>query len=83
MNAWSAEGKPIVITTQVPHEGSDIGVYQVGARAKSIAGVLQAHTMTAESAVTKLMWILPQTKDLERIEQLFYTPVAHDLLKFE
>lgn len=83
VHAWSAEGKPIVITTQVPHEGSDIGVYQVGARAKRIPGVLQAHTMTVESAVTKLMWILPQTKDLERIEQLFYTPVAHDLLKFE
>ena len=83
VHAWSAEGKPIVITTQVPHEGSDIGVYQVGARVRSIPGVLQAHTMTAESAVTKLMWILPQTQDLERIEQLFYTPVAHDLLKFE
>ncbi|MBQ7887028.1 MAG: asparaginase [Clostridia bacterium] len=83
VNAWSAEGKPIVITTQVPHEGSDIGVYQVGARVRNIPGVLQAHTMTVESAVTKLMWILAQTKDLERIEQLFYTPVAHDLLKFE
>ncbi len=39
--------------------------------------------MTVESVVTKLMWILPQTSDLERIEQLFYTPVAHDLLRFE
>ena len=83
VNAWSAAGKPIVITTQVPHEGSDIGVYQVGARVRSIPGVLQAHTMTAESAVTERRWILPQTQDLERIEQLFYTPVAHDLLKFE
>ena len=27
--------------------------------------------------------ILPQTDSLERIEQLFYTPVAHDLLTFE
>ena len=39
--------------------------------------------MTVESAVTKLMWILPQTKDLDTIKQLFYTPVAHDLLRFE
>ncbi len=83
VNAWSAVGKPIVITTQVPHEGSDIAVYQVGARAANLPGVLQAHTMTVESVVTKLMWILPQTTDLERIAQLFYTPVAHDLLTFE
>lgn len=32
-SAWSSAGKPIVITTQVPHEGSDLAVYQVGARA--------------------------------------------------
>ena len=67
----------------MPHEGSDLGVYQVGARAASLPGVLQAHTMTVESAVTKLMWILPQTHCLERIEQMFYTPVAHDLLRYE
>ena len=83
VNAWSAAGKPIVISTQVPHEGSDIAVYQVGARAANLPGVLQAHTMTVESVVTKLMWILPQTSDMERIAQLFYTPVAHDLLTFE
>ncbi len=83
VRAWSDAGKPIVITTQVPHEGSDIAVYQVGARAANLPGVLQAHTMTVESVVTKLMWILPQTSDLERIAQLFYTPVAHDLLTFE
>ena len=83
VHAWSVAGKPIVITTQVPHEGSDIAVYQVGARAANLPGVLQAHTMTVESVVTKLMWILPQTSDLERIAQLFYTPVAHDLLTFE
>ena len=83
VNAWSADGKPIVITTQVPHEGSDLGVYQVGARAANLPVVLQAHTMTVESAVTKLMWILPQTHCLERIEQMFYTPVAHDLLQYD
>ena len=67
----------------MPHEGSDLGVYQVGARAASIPGVLQAHTMTVESVVTKLMWILSQTRDLNTLSQLFYTPVAHDLLRFE
>ena len=33
--------------------------------------------------IAKLMWILSQTSDPHTIEQLFYTPVAHDLLRFE
>ena len=82
-SAWSSAGKPIVITTQVPHEGSDLAVYQVGARVAAQPGILQAYTMTAEAVVTKLMWILPQTRDLAQIKRLFYTPIACDLLLFE
>lgn len=82
-SAWSSAGKPIVITTQVPHEGSDLAVYQVGARAAAQPGILQAYTMTAEAVVTKLMWILPQTCHLAQIKKLFYTPIARDLLVFE
>ena len=83
LSAWGRAGKPVVITTQVPHEGSDLAVYQVGARIAGTPGVLQAHTMTVESVVTKLMWILPQAETLDAVERLFYTPVAHDLLRFE
>jgi len=83
VRAWSSAGRPIVITTQVPHEGSDLTVYQVGARAVGMPGVLQAHMMTLESVVAKLMWILPQTNDLLEIERLFYAPIASDLLRFD
>lgn len=83
VRAWSEAGKPIVITTQVPHEGSDLAVYEVGARAARMPGLLQAHTMTVEAVVTKLMWILAQTREPGEIERLFLTPVAHDLLTFE
>ena len=69
--AWSSAGKPIVITTQVPHEGSDLAVYQVGARAAAQPGILQAYTMTVEAVVTKLMWILGQTHVRSEIERLF------------
>jgi len=82
LTAWRESGKPIVITTQVPHEGSDLAVYEVGARIAKTPGILQAHTMTIESVVTKLMWILPQTRELAKIESMFYTPIAHDLLRF-
>lgn len=75
-----AAGKTVVITTQVESEGSDIGVYQVGYRLKGLAGVLEAYDMTLEAVVTKLMWALAQTADPAEIKQMFYTPVAHDIL---
>ena len=49
------------------------------ARAAAQPGILQAYTMTVEAVVTKLMWILPQTRDLTEIKRLFYTP---DCLRF-
>ena len=69
-------------TTQVPFEGSDLGVYQVGARVKEKYDVIEAYNMTLEATVTKLMWILAQTNDAQRVREMFYTPVAHDLLLF-
>ncbi len=79
---WLKEGKPVVMTTQVPHEGSDLPKYQVGGCVAGQGGVLEAYNMTLEAVVTKLMWILPQTRDAERVRALFYAPVAHDLLTF-
>jgi len=75
-----AHGKTVVMTTQVPHEGSDLGRYQVGYRIKEEYEALEAYNMTLESVVTKLMWILGQTDDPDRIRQLFNTPIAHDLI---
>ncbi len=75
---WVASGKVIVMTTQVPHEGSDMMVYQVGYQVKERFAVLEAYDMTLEAIVTKLMWILGQTRDPERIRELFYRPVQHD-----
>ena len=37
--------------------------------------------MTPEAVVTKLMWVLGQTTNLEEARQLFTTPVQHDLLQ--
>ncbi len=73
-------GKLIVMTTQVPNEGSDLSVYHVGGRLKSTVRLLEAYDMTTESALTKLMWIMGITSDFAEIERMFYTPVAKDLL---
>lgn len=79
---WQGAGKTLVVTTQVPYEGSDLGVYQVGVKVKEAYDVIEAYNMTLEATVTKLMWILAQTDDPQRVREMFYTPVAHDLLLF-
>ena len=80
LRAAVERGKIIVMTTQVPNEGSDLTVYHVGGRLKSTLRLLEAYDMTTESAVAKLMWILGQTRDFDEAERLFYRPVARDIL---
>ena len=73
------KGKLIVMATQVVHEGSDLGVYAVGHEAEEL-GLLETGDMTLEAAVTKVMWILGQTKDPDTIRSMFTTTIAHDRL---
>ena len=74
------KGKIVVMTTQVPNEGSDLTVYHVGGHLKSTLRLLEAYDMTTEAAVAKLMWIMGQTKEFAEVEKLFYAPVAKDIL---
>lgn len=76
----SDKNKLVVMTTQVPSEGSNLSVYKVGAQLKNNIKVLEAHDMTTESALAKLMWILGQTDKYEEAEKLFYTTICHDIL---
>lgn len=73
-------GKTVVMTTQVENEGSDLAVYHVGNTIKRNLPILEAYDMTTEAAVAKLMWILGRTTDRKMVEELFYTPVACDIL---
>lgn len=73
-------GKLIVMTTQVPNEGSDLSVYRTGSILKSSLNILEAHDMTSEAILAKLMWILGVTSDFEKARELFYRPVYHDIL---
>jgi L-asparaginase len=73
-------GKFIIMTTQVQNEGSNLAVYNVGHRLKGWRYVLEAYDMTTESVLAKIMWILGQTKDERQVAELFYRPVANDIL---
>jgi L-asparaginase len=77
---WQSKGKTLVVTTQVQQEGSDMNVYQVGRGLKNRFELLESYSMTYESIITKLMWILPQTKKDEEVKKLFYKMVNYDLI---
>ena len=77
---WTAKGKIIVMTTQVPNEGSDMKIYRVGHELKSRVSILEAYDMNTEAVVCKLMWILGRTKEPREIKELFYTAISNDIL---
>ena len=69
----------VVITTQVPHEGSDMSVYRVGLRIKEKYELPEAYDMTTEAVLAKVMWALPQTTTHADFCKLFLTPVGKDI----
>ena len=75
---WVDSGRALVLTTQVPEEGLDLGVYEVGRAYADHPGILRGGDMTTEAIVAKMMWALGQTHDMEELERLFYQPVNHD-----
>lgn len=77
---WTDAGKPVMMATQVTHEGSDMEIYQVGRVIKENFNLMEAYDMTLEATVTKTMWALGQTKDPEQFRRLFYETVNHDVL---
>ena len=80
MEKWEKKGKTLVVTTQVQQEGSDMNVYRVGRGLKNRFDLLESYSMTYESIITKLMWILAITKEDEEVKKLFYKTVNYDLI---
>lgn len=72
-------GIAVVVTTQVILEGSDLSLYEVGQKALKTP-VIPAFDMTREAAVVKLMWALGQTKELNKVKEIFLTPIKDDFI---
>ena len=75
---WVESGRTLVVTTQVPEEGLDLGVYEVGRAYAENPGILKGDDMTTEALVAKTMWALGQSRDPQKIRELFYREVNHD-----
>ena len=65
------KGVPTLLTTQCRYEPSDLEVYEPGRKA-IFSGILQGFDMTSESAVTKLMWVLGHTSDINQVRKMMY-----------
>lgn len=75
---WVDSGHTLVVTTQVPEEGCDLGVYEVGRVYGDHRGILKGGDMTTEALVAKTMWVLGQASDPDEVRELFYRVVNHD-----
>ena len=72
------KGISVVATSQCLYDSANLGVYQVGTRLLAL-GVIQAHDMTSEAAMTKLMWGIGQGLDTDGIQKLFATNLAGEI----
>ncbi|MBQ5950595.1 MAG: asparaginase [Lachnospiraceae bacterium] len=79
---WRSLGRTVVMMTQVPYEGSDMSLYEVGHKVKETMGVIEAYSMTTEAVVTKLMWALGQGGSEEDVRRRFETPAARDIIRW-
>ncbi|HIU75347.1 MAG TPA: asparaginase [Candidatus Pelethocola excrementipullorum] len=73
-----SRGMVVLVGSQCRYEGSNLSVYETGLEALK-SGVLQAYDMTAEAAVTKLMWVLGQTQNPREIEEYFFVDLAREV----
>ncbi len=69
---------PVFMTSQTIWGRVDMNVYSTGRDLVKI-GVTPLEDMLAETALVKLMWVLPQTKSPEKVREEMLTPVAGEI----
>ena len=71
-------GISTVISTQSLYDGTEMGLYRIGRKCLA-AGAIEGHDMTTEALVTKLMWALGQTRDMDGVRRIMGTNYAGEV----
>ncbi len=71
-------GLPVILTSQCLYEQSTPDIYEVSRPLREI-GIISAGDMTTEASITKLMWVLGRTNDMEKIRALMQTNLVGEL----
>ena len=71
-------GMTILVGSQCTYDESNLSIYQAGQKILQ-QGALESYDMTTEAAVTKLMWVLGQTDDPEKIKKYFTKSLAGEI----
>lgn len=78
LNLLAENGIPVVVTSQCLYDFADLSVYEVG-RKFSREGVINGWDITAEAAVTKLMWALARTGSIAELHRLMLNPLCGEI----
>lgn len=79
LQALADSGMVVVVCSQCLYESCDFSIYQTGMRLVEHDSIIQAKDMTTEAAVTKLMWCLGQTDDMDQLRLLFTSNFAGEI----
>lgn len=75
------QGKYVVLTTQVPMEGSDYEVYAVGQSILGEKHIIETANITSEALVMKAMWALGNSTDFDQFKAMIQQTIDYDYLK--
>lgn len=78
LEKYKEKNIPVVIGSQTAVGLTKISLYETGVAAQKL-GVIASEDMTLESTITKLMWSLHQTSDMEIIRTLMKKNIAGEI----